>query len=640
MTVKALAQAMNINVDHVYDCLIHIKNGDQYSSDNQEIDDFNVIVEVVHLCGGKHRLIPSPFANEKKKLVANVTKFVRTPMPPKEKLKPRPPVVTIMGHVDHGKTSLLDALRNSNIVSSEFGGITQHIGAFIVPVSKSMVVTFIDTPGHLAFAEMRARGAQVTDIVVLVVAADDGVMPQTLESIAHANRAKVPIVVAINKIDKADANIKRTETMLAERGLQLESIGGDIVGVSISALKNINIDKLLESILTVAELQQLRGDPNGPVEGTILESKHEEPTSENTEFNNNQRKGNLATILVQRGVLKKGTILLAGQSVARVRALYNERGIQIERATLSMPVQVTGWKTLPAAGEEVFEIESENLANRIAAQRKADEIAQKMEIDVVAVTQKHEEHLQKYRAELQRRRQLGIVFRKRDKGSGQHIEDKEEKLKYSILIKTDVFGTLEALTKIINMYNDTRCPLDLIDASVGSVNDDDIETAQLFNATIYAFNTSINQTIALEASRKHVPIRTFNVIYHMLNDIKDELTKRIPSTEEDVQTGSADVLQVFEIAERNKKIPVAGCRVTDGSLEKKQLFKLVRNGQVIHRDTLSSLKHLRDDVQSIKKGVECGLSFTNHDIKFQKGDQIICYTVRQVIQEAKWDFGF
>ncbi|CAF0720514.1 unnamed protein product [Rotaria sp. Silwood1] len=640
MTVKALAQAMDINVDHVYDCLIHIKNGDQYSSDNQEIVDFNVIVEVVHLCGGKHRLIPSPFANEKKKPVANVVKFVRTPMPPKEKLKPRPPVVTIMGHVDHGKTSLLDALRNSNIVSSEFGGITQHIGAFIVPVSKSTTVTFIDTPGHLAFAEMRARGAQVTDIVVLVVAADDGVMPQTLESIAHANRAKVPIVVAINKIDKADANVKRTETMLAEHGLQLESIGGDIVGVPISALKNINIDKLLESILAVAELQQLRGDTNGPVEGTILESKHEESISENNEFDNNQRKGNLATILVQRGVLKKGTILLAGQSVARVRALYNERGIQIEHATLSMPVQVTGWKTLPAAGEEVFEIESENLANRIAAQRKADEIAQKMEIDAIAITQKHEEHLQKYRAELQRRRQLGIVFRKRDKGSGQHIEDKEEKLKYSILIKTDVFGTLEALTKIINMHNDTRCPLDVIDASVGPVNDDDIEAAQLFNATIYAFNTNVNQTIALEASRKHVPIRTFNVIYHMLNDIKDELTKRIPPTEEDVQTGSADVLQVFEITERNKKIPVAGCRVTDGSLEKKQLFKLIRNGQVIHRDTLSSLKHLRDDVQSIKKGVECGLSFTNHDIKFQKGDQIICYTVRQVVQEAKWDFGF
>ncbi|CAF1320627.1 unnamed protein product [Rotaria sordida] len=640
MTVKALAQAMDINVDHVYGCLIHIKNGDQYSSDNQEIDDFNVIVEVVHLCGGKHRLIPSPFANEKKKPVTNIVKFVRTPMPSKEKLKPRPPVVTIMGHVDHGKTSLLDALRNSNIVSTEFGGITQHIGAFIVPVSKSTTVTFIDTPGHLAFAEMRARGAQVTDVVVLVVAADDGVMPQTLESIAHANRAKVPIVVALNKIDKADGNIKRTETMLAEHGLQLESIGGDIVGVPISALKNVNIDKLLESILAVAELQQLRGDPNGPVEGTILESKHDETKSENNEFDNNQRKGNLATILVQRGVLKKGTILLAGQSVARVRALYNERGIQIECATLSMPVQVTGWKTLPAAGEEVFEIESENLANRIAAQRKADEIAQKMEIDVIAVTQKHEEHLQKYRAELQRRRQLGIVFRKRDKGSGQHIEDKEEKLKYSILVKTDVFGTLEALTKIINMYNDTRCPLDVVDTSVGPVNDDDIEAAQLFNATIYAFNTNINQTIALEASRKQVPIRTFNVIYHMLNDIKNELTKRIPSIEEDVQTGSADILQVFEITERNKKIPVAGCRVTEGSLEKKQLFKLIRNGQVIHRDTLSSLKHVRDDVQSIKKGVECGLSFTNHDIKFQKGDQIICYTVRQVLQEAKWDFGF
>ncbi|CAF1376677.1 unnamed protein product [Adineta steineri] len=640
MTVKALAQAMNINVDHVYDCLIHIKNGDQYSSDNQEIDDFNVIVEVIHLCGGKHRLVPSPFANEKKKPLANVVKFIRTPMPPKEKLIPRPPVITIMGHVDHGKTSLLDALRDSNIVSGEFGGITQHIGAFIVPVSKTTTVTFIDTPGHLAFAEMRARGAQVTDIVVLVVAADDGVMPQTLESISHANRAKVPIVVAINKIDKADSNINRTETMLAQHGLQLESIGGDIVGVPISALKNINIDKLLESILAVAELQQLHGDPNGPVEGTILESKHEETTPENNEFSNNQRKGNLATILVQRGVVKKGTILLAGQSVARVRALYNERGIQIERATLSMPVQISGWKTLPNAGDEVFEIESENLANRIAAQRRAEELAKKMEVDSVAVTQKHEEHLLKYRAELQRRRELGIVFRKRDKGSGQHIEDKEEKLRYSILIKTDVYGTLEALTNIINMYNDTRCPLDVIDASVGQVNDDDLEAAQLFNATIYAFNTNISQTIAADASRAHVPIRTFNVIYHMLNDIKDELTKRIPSTEEDIQTGSADVLQTFDITDRNKKIPVAGCRVTDGVFEKKQLFKLVRNGQVIHRDTLSSLKHIRDDVQSIKKGVECGLSFTNHDIKFQKGDQIICYTVRQVAQEAKWDFGF
>ncbi|CAF1685209.1 unnamed protein product, partial [Adineta ricciae] len=256
---------------------------------------------------------------------------------------------------------------------------------------------------------------------------------------------------------------------------------------------------------------------------------------------------NLATVLVQRGVLKKGTILLAGQSVARVRALYNERGIQIERATLSMPVQVTGWKTLPNAGEEVFEIDSENLANRIATQRKADETAKKMEVDAVVVTQKHEEHLQKYRAELQRRRELGIIFRKRDKGSGQHIEDKEEKLKYSILLKTDVYGTLEALTKIINMYNDTRCPLDVIDAAVGPVNEDDIEAAQLFNATIYAFNTNINQTIALDASRKHVPIRTFNVIYHMLNDIKHELTKRIPSTEEDVQTGCGDVLQTFEI---------------------------------------------------------------------------------------------
>ncbi|CAF3568500.1 unnamed protein product [Rotaria socialis] len=640
MTVKALAQAMDINVDHVYDCLIHIKNGDQYSSDSQEIDDFNVIVEVIHLCGGKHRLIPSPFANDKKKPVANIAKFVRTPMPPKEKLKLRPPVVTIMGHVDHGKTSLLDALRNSNIVSSEFGGITQHIGAFIVPVSKSSTVTFIDTPGHLAFAEMRARGAQVTDIVVLVVAADDGVMPQTVESIAHANRAKVPIVVAINKIDKADANVKHTETMLAEQGLQLESIGGDVVGLPISALKNINIDKLLESILAVAELQQLRGDSSGPVEGTVIESKHEETVSGTDEFDTNQKKGNLATILVQRGELKKGTILLAGQSVARVRALYNERGIQIERATLSMPVQVSGWKTLPAAGDEVFEVESENLANRIAAQRRAEEVAQKMEVDAVAVTQKHEDHLQKYRAELKRRRELGIVFRKRDKGSGQHIEDKEEKLKYSILIKTDVFGSLEALTNIVNMYNDTRCPLDVVDASVGAVNDDDLEAAKLFNATIYAFNTNVSQSVALEAGRQQVPIRTFNVIYHMLNDIKGELTKRIPSTEEDVPTGSADVLQVFEITDRNKKVPVAGCRVTDGAFEKKQLFKLVRNGQVIHRDTLSSLKHIRDDVQSIKKGSECGLSFTNHDVKFQKGDQIVCYSIRQVAHEAKWDYGF
>ncbi|CAF4007629.1 unnamed protein product [Rotaria magnacalcarata] len=263
-----------------------------------------------------------------------------------------------------------------------------------------------------------------------------------------------------------------------------------------------------------------------------------------------------------------------------------------------------------------------------------------MEVDAVAVTKKHEEHLQKYRAELKRRRELGIVFRKRDKGSGQHIEDKEEKLKYSILIKTDVFGTLEALTNIVNMYNDTRCPLDVVDASVGAINDDDLEAAKLFNATIYAFNTNVSQSIVLEAGRQQVPIRTFNVIYHMLNDIKGELTKRIPSTEEDVPTGSADVLQVFEITDRNKKIPVAGCRVTDGVFEKKQLFKLVRNGQVIHRDTLSSLKHIRDDVQSVKKGAECGLSFTNHDVKFQKGDQIVCYSIRQIVQQAKWDYGF
>ncbi|CAF1522794.1 unnamed protein product, partial [Didymodactylos carnosus] len=268
--------------------------------------------------------------------------------------------------------------------------------------------------------------------------------------------------------------------MLAEYGVQLESIGGDVIGVPISALKSINIDKLLEAILTVAELQDLKGDPGGPVEGTILESRND-TTGEQDDVNENiDNKGNVATVLVQRGSLKKGTILVAGKSVVRVRALYNEKGNQVEKASLSIPVVVSGWKTLPCAGDEAFEVESENFANRLVAVKKNEELAKKMEQDSVAVSQKHDEHLKKYREDLERRRATGTIFRKRARGSGQQIEDKEKKLRYTILLKSDVYGTLEALMNIINKYRDMRCPLDIVNTGVGPINDEDLEEASLF----------------------------------------------------------------------------------------------------------------------------------------------------------------
>jgi translation initiation factor IF-2 len=501
---------------------------------------------------------------------------------------PRPPVVTIMGHVDHGKTSLLDAIRNANVVEGEAGGITQHIGAYQVTSPGGTPITFIDTPGHAAFTAMRARGAKVTDIVVLVVAADDGVMPQTIEAIKHAKAANAPIIVAINKIDKPEANPQHVMQELLQHDVQTEEFGGDTLAVPVSAKNRTNLDKLLEAIALQAELLDLAADPTGNAEGTVIEARLD------------RGRGPVATVLVQRGTLKVGQIVVAGSAWGRVRALLNDKGDNVAEAPPSMPVEVLGFQGAPEAGDRVAVVDNEARAREITEYR-----------------------------ERQRREKLAA------KGAGvarTSLSDMLSNLKtvgrkeIPIILKGDVQGSVEAITTALEKIGNEEVAARVIHGGVGGVTESDVTLAVASKAVIIGFNVRAHKEARDMAEVQGVEIRYYNIIYNLVDDVKAALSGMLAPTLRETMLGNAQIQEIFNISKVGN---VAGCRVTDGVVQRGAHVRLIRDNVVVHEGKLSTLKRFKDEVPIVQAGQECGMAFENYQ-DMRKGDVIECYNVEEI----------
>jgi translation initiation factor IF-2 len=502
--------------------------------------------------------------------------------------EPRSPVVTVMGHVDHGKTSLLDALRHANVVSGEAGGITQHIGAYQVTSPESgKKITFIDTPGHAAFTAMRARGAKVTDIVILVVAADDGVMPQTVEAINHAKAAKVPMIVAINKIDKPDAKPERVRTELLQYEVQVESLGGDVVDVEVSAKNKTNLDKLLEMIALQAELLDLKTNASRPAEGTVIEAKLD------------RGRGPVATVLVQRGTLRVGDIIVAGAEMGRVRALINDQGDTLEEAGPSVPVEVLGFNGPPEAGDRMAVVENEARARQVTS----------------------------YRAHQKRENAAASVS-----GMRGSLEQMMSQLKttgrkdFPLIVKADVQGSLEAILGSLEKLGTEEVAARILHAGVGGISESDVTLAEGFNAAIIGFNVRAHKEAAAAAKRNGIEIRYYNIIYDLVDDVKKAMSGLLAPTLRETMLGNALILEVFNISKVGK---VAGCRVTDGTVERGANVRLIRDNVVVHEGKLSTLKRFKDEVKEVASGQECGMAFENYG-DMRVGDVIECYRVETI----------
>src|SRR5712671_4869569 len=500
----------------------------------------------------------------------------------------RSPVVTVMGHVDHGKTSLLDALRHANVVSGEAGGITQHIGAYQVTSPESgKKITFIDTPGHAAFTAMRARGAKVTDIVILVVAADDGVMPQTIEAINHAKAAKVPMIVAINKIDKPDAKPERVRTELLQYEVQVESLGGEVVDVEVSAKNKTNLDKLLEMIALQAELLDLKTNAQRPAEGTVIEAKLD------------RGRGPVATVLVQRGTLRVGDIIVAGAEMGRVRALINDQGDTIDEAGPSVPVEVLGFNGPPEAGDRMAVVENEARARQVTS----------------------------YRAHQKRENAAASIS-----GMRGSLEQMMSQLKTSgrkdfpLIIKADVQGSLEAILGSLDKLGTDEVTARILHAGVGGISESDVTLAEGFNAAIIGFNVRAHKEAAAAAKRNGIEIRYYNIIYDLVDDVKKAMSGLLAPTLRETMLGNALILEVFNISKVGK---VAGCRVTDGTVERGANVRLIRDNVVVHEGKLSTLKRFKDEVKEVASGQECGMAFENYG-DMRAGDVIECYRVETI----------
>jgi translation initiation factor IF-2 len=502
--------------------------------------------------------------------------------------EPRSPVVTVMGHVDHGKTSLLDALRHANVVSGEAGGITQHIGAYQVSSPESgKKITFIDTPGHAAFTAMRARGAKVTDIVILVVAADDGVMPQTVEAIHHAKAAKVPMIVAINKIDKPDARPERVRTELLQHEVQVESLGGDVVDVEVSAKNKTNLDKLLEMIALQAELLDLKTNAARPAEGTVIEAKLD------------RGRGPVATVLVQRGTLRVGDIVVAGAEMGRVRALISDQGETIDEAGPSVPVEVLGFNGPPEAGDRLAVVENEARARQVTS----------------------------YRAHQKRENAAASIS-----GMRGSLEQMMSQLKTSgrkdfpLIVKADVQGSLEAILGSLEKLGTEEVAARILHAGVGGISESDVTLAEGFNAAIIGFNVRAHKEAAAAAKRNGIEIRYYNIIYDLVDDVKKAMSGLLAPTLRETMLGNALILEVFNISKVGK---VAGCRVTDGTVERGANVRLIRDNVVVHEGKLSTLKRFKDEVKEVQSGQECGMAFENYG-DMRVGDVIECYRVETI----------
>ncbi|XP_068217054.1 translation initiation factor IF-2, mitochondrial [Palaemon carinicauda] len=625
MTVQELADAVGKDLDTLYEIFLYVDDSESFDRPSIRIDNVKVIQEAVKRAGFRCDFSNNPLSVEKTKQNKDA---VKRPPPLESELVSRPPVVTIMGHVDHGKTTLLDALRHTSVVDTEFGGITQHIGAFAVKLDSGEKVTFLDTPGHAAFKAMRARGANVTDMVVLVVAADDGVMHQTKESIEHAQEAKVPIIVAINKIDKPEADVERCRQMLLNCGLQLEDQGGDVQAVPVSAIKGQNLGVLIEALATEAELLNLRADPKGLVEASVVEARTD------------PGRGKVATCIIQRGTLRKGAVLVAGTAWAKVRNMFSDSGKPLKEAPPATPVQIIGWRDLPAAGDLILEVESERRANEVIEWRKQELAVQKQKEAEVIIQERLNEHLAVYRKQREERRMLGQRYGKRRRPRQKESTDEDTGPRVSIVLKGDVDGSVEAILDVIETYHSQDCQLFVLSYGVGMVTPSDVSMAATFQGTIYAFNVDVPKEVSKLAASEKVAIKSNNIIYRLIEDLQEEISDNLPPKDVEEVLGEANVLAEFIVTEGKKKCPVAGCRCTKGILKKDEKYRVIRRGEVIHEGELESMRHLKSEVKSVAKEKECGLMFEDQEVRFEIGDTIVCYTVNQVKQVTDWDPGF
>ena len=571
MTVADVAQGMDKTISSVVMKLMQLGI---MASQNQTID--RETIELVALDFG---------FEVKDEVVTDVTRFDEFTIEDDEaNLKSRPPVVTIMGHVDHGKTTLLDTIRSSRVVKNEAGGITQHIGAYQVN-HNGFLITFIDTPGHAAFTQMRARGAQITDIVILVVAADDGVMPQTEEAIAHAKAAGCPIIVAVNKIDKPTANPDRVKEELSHYDLLCEEWGGDTIFVPISALKGEGVDNLLEMVQLVAEMKEFKANPNRLAVGTVIEAELD------------KGKGPVATFLVQNGTLKTGDIVVCGNTYGRIRTMEDDTHARYNEAKPSQAVAVTGLNNVPMAGDKFMVFGDERLARDTANARA--------------------EKAKNAEAWAKKATSLEDLFNKTN-------ENKEHIL--NLIIKCDVQGSVEALKGSLEKINIEDLKVNIIRASVGAITDTDVSLAEASNAIIIGFNVRPSSSVRTEAQTKGVEIRLYNVIYSVIEDIESALKGMLDPVYEEVVIGEAEVRNIFKVSSIGT---IAGSYVTNGAIERTSLVRVIRDGVVIYEGKIGSLRRFKDDVKEVKQGYECGITIENYnDIK--EGDIIEASIMKEI----------
>ena len=507
-----------------------------------------------------------------------------------ELLRPRPPVVTVMGHVDHGKTTLLDRIRESDVASGETGGITQHIGAYQVVTATGQVITFIDTPGHEAFTAMRARGAEVTDIVVLVVAADDGVMPQTIEALNHAKAADVPIIVAINKIDRADATPARVMQQLSELGLVPEKWGGDTIMVEVSAQQNLGVDDLLEQLMVVAEVEELRANPEARPRGIVLEA------------NLDPGKGPVATVIVLNGTLRVGDHVVAGAAWGRVKALIDDKGDNIKEAPPSFPAQVLGFDSLPAAGDEL---------RGVASGRTARDVAEQRELRFRSADMRRSASATSGGAKLE------DIFEQIQRGEAATL---------NLVVKADVQGSLEAVTESLRKLEREDVKLAFVHRAVGGITENDVALAAASNATIIGFNVRPGREARSMALAQGVEIRTYEIIYKLIEDIQAAMVGMLAPEYEEVLTGEAEVREIFRVP---KIVAIAGCYVRSGVISRGSKVRFLREGVIIWKGAITSLRRFKEDAREVHEGFECGIGLSNNQ-DLRAGDIIETYEEREI----------
>ena len=569
ITVKDLAAAMAEKVGNVIKKLMEMG---MMVSVNQSIDADTAELIATEFGATVKRVEMKPYADQLER------------EPDAEKMTPRAPVVTVVGHVDHGKTSLLDAFRNANVAAGEAGGITQHVSSYEVKTKSGQMITFLDTPGHETFTAMRARGAQMADIVVLVVAANDSIMPQTIEAINHIRAANVPFIVAINKIDLPEANPTRVKTDLLQQEVQVEEMGGDVQCVEISATKKIGLDKLEEAILLQAEMMELKADPEMPAVAYVVEAKQEKGL------------GAVATILMRQGTLKIGDVFVVGETFGRVRGLINSAGERVKSVKPGQPAVVLGLNSVPGAGDELRVMESEAQTREVAAYR-----VQKAKDKANAV----------------KRSSLEELFAKRDES---------KKLMLPIILRADVQGSVEAISDMVKEINTDKVGVDILSSGVGQITEGDIRLATASGAVIIAFNVRADSTVRDMARNNGVDIRYHSVVYRITDEIKEILSGKLAPEKHETFIGYADVIALFTVG---KGVRVAGCRMTEGTIKKDAFVRLLRNNVVIYDGKIGQLRREKNEVKEVSGGVEFGMSFDKYN-DLKEGDRVECYEVEEV----------